>query len=119
MIPALFVAMAALPQTPTGKTDRLRLPAVPGIRPDLDVAYTPPATRLEEQLVKIWADALGIDQLGIHDPFQELGGDSLMAMRVIARIKDSLGVDLPVTALFDRPTIAETATTISGLRVVP
>ncbi len=114
MMPSIFVAMDALPQTPTGKTDRLRLPAAPGTRPEMSVVYSPPGTRLEEELVAIWAEALGLDRLGIHDDFFELGGDSLMAARVISRIKETLGADLPLTALFDCPTVAETARAISA-----
>lgn len=116
MIPSVFVAMDALPQTPSGKTDRLHLPAVEGIRPELAVPFSPPGTRVEEALAQIWAEAMGLDRVGIHDDFFELGGDSLMAMRLLARIKETLGVDLPLTELFDNPTVAQTASTISRLR---
>ena len=116
MIPSIFVAVDALPQTLNGKTDRQRLPPVPGTRPDMVVPYTPASTPLEEELVVIWAEVLGLDRLGIHDRFFELGGDSLMAMRLISRIKHSLGVELPLTVLFDRPTIAETAEAIGGIQ---
>jgi amino acid adenylation domain-containing protein len=115
MIPSIFVAMDALPQTPSGKTDRLHLPAVEGTRPEMAIPFTPPGTRIEEALAQIWAEVLGLDRLGIHDNFFELGGDSLMAMRLIARIKEILRVDLPVPALFDSPTVAQTANTISRI----
>ena len=83
MIPSVFVAMDALPQTPSGKTDRLHLPAVESIRPELGIPFSPPGTRVEEALAQIWAEAMGLDRLGIHDDFFELGGDSLMAMRLL------------------------------------
>ncbi len=73
MIPSIFVAVDALPQTLNGKTDRQRLPPVPGTRPDMVVPYTPASTPLEEELVAIWAEVLGLDRLGIHDRLFRVG----------------------------------------------
>jgi acyl-coenzyme A synthetase/AMP-(fatty) acid ligase/acyl carrier protein len=116
MIPSIFVAMAALPQTPTGKTDRLRLPDIGRARPEMATPFTPPAAPLEEGIAQIWTEALGIDRVGIHDDFFELGGDSLMAMRVIARIKSSLDVDLPLATLLEDRTVAKTARRLGEMR---
>ena len=116
MIPSVFVAMDALPQTPTGKTDRAHLPSIDGVRPPLAVPLTPARTSVEQVLARVWAEVLGVNSLGIHDDFFELGGDSLVAMRLTVRIKKLFDVDLPPTVLFDRGTIAETAAAIEHVR---
>ena len=77
MIPSSFVAMDAFPQTPNGKTDRLRLPPPSRNRPNLDNPCVSPRTPMEIELSAIWSAVLGIDQLGINDNFFDLGGDSL------------------------------------------
>jgi amino acid adenylation domain-containing protein len=109
MIPSSFVSMDALPQTPNGKTDRLRLPLPPRNRPDLDNLFVPPGTTTETDLSAIWSEVLGIDQLGINDNFFELGGDSLLAARLVTRVLKKFKVDLPIKTLFDAPTIAQLA----------
>jgi amino acid adenylation domain-containing protein len=109
MIPSAFVSMDALPQTPNGKTDRLRLPPPPRTRPDLDSIFVPPGTMTEIELSKIWSEVLGIDHLGINDNFFELGGDSLVATRIVTRVMKKFRVDLPMRTLFDTPTIAQQA----------
>ena len=104
MVPAAVVFVAEWPLTPNGKVDRAALPA-----PDTSGAaagYVGPKTRLEERLVGIWTEVLRIPRVGIHDNFFELGGHSLVATQVVARIRAQLGVDLPVRALFDAPTVA-------------
>ena len=106
MIPSAFVSMDALPQTPNGKTDRLRLPSPPRTRPDLDSIFIPPGTMTEIELAKIWSEVLGIDQLGINDNFFELSGDSLVATRIVTRVMKKFRMDLPMRVLFDTPTIA-------------
>jgi len=115
MIPSIFIAMDALPQTATGKTDRLRLPDVDRVRPEMTVPFTPPNSDIEAALTQIWADVIGLDRLGIHDNLFELGGDSLMATRIVARVKTALQVELPLQALFDSPTVAQTASIISRM----
>jgi acyl carrier protein len=101
--------MDALPQTPNGKTDRLRLPLPPRNRPDLDNLFVPPGTTTETDLSAIWSEVLGIDQLGINDNFFELGGDSLLATRLVTRVLKKFKVDLPIKTLFDAPTITQLA----------
>jgi amino acid adenylation domain-containing protein len=107
MIPSAFVCMDAIPQTPNGKTDRLRLPLPSPKRPTLDVSYTPPETTLEKELSRIWSDVLVIDQVGIHDDFFELGGDSLRATKVVVRILKELKIEIALKTLFQAPTIAQ------------
>ena len=84
-------------------------PAAGGERPDLPTAYTPPSSDIERQITAVWQDALGIDDIGIYDNFFDLGGNSLVALQVIARLKAQLKVPLPVVALFEAPTISALA----------
>ena len=86
---------------------RARPPAANG--PDLPTAYTPPSSDVERQITAVWQDALGIDDIGIYDNFFDLGGNSLVALQVIARLKAQLKVPLPVVALFEAPTISALA----------
>jgi acyl carrier protein len=113
MIPSSFVVMDAFPQTPNGKTDRLRLPPPSRNRPKLDNPFVSPCTPMEIELSASWSDVLGLDELGIHDNFLELGGDSLRATRVIASLMEVFGADLPIKTFFDAPTIAQLADQLS------
>jgi phthiocerol/phenolphthiocerol synthesis type-I polyketide synthase E len=81
-------------------------------RPAVGTAYAPPTDELEESVITIWQDLLGIEQLGIHDNFFELGGNSLLGLKVISRLKRELNVDIPVTALFEGPTVCALAKVI-------
>jgi acyl carrier protein len=114
MIPSAFVPMDALPQTPNGKTDRLRLPLPSHQRPKLDVAYTPPRTDTERTLARIWSEVLVIDDVGIHDNLFELGADSLLASKIAVRVLRELKVEVSFKILFDGPTIAQLAAAISA-----
>ncbi len=109
MVPSLFVKLAALPLTPNGKVDRSALP-VPDAASLLAVdAYVAPRTPREEQLASIWAQVLGADRVGVDDDFFDLGGHSLMAVRLLAEVHRVLGVQVPVAAFF------QGASTIAGL----
>jgi acyl-coenzyme A synthetase/AMP-(fatty) acid ligase/acyl carrier protein len=114
MMPSVFVCLEALPQTPNGKLDRLRLPHPSRQRPTLDVAYTPPRTALEEKLSRIWSDVLEIDPVGIHDNFFELGGDSLRATKIVVQVLKELRTEIALTTLFNSPTIAQVVVEISA-----
>jgi acyl transferase domain-containing protein len=81
-------------------------------RPTMGTAYAPPTDELEQSLITIWQDLLGIEQLGIHDNFFELGGNSLVGLKVISRLKRELNVDIPVVALFEGPTVSALAKVI-------
>jgi amino acid adenylation domain-containing protein len=111
MVPSAFVTLDALPLTPNGKVDRRALPAPEG-RPEV-TAFVAPRTPIEEAVAAIWCELLRLDRVGVHDNFFELGGHSLLATRVIARLREVLEVELPLRALFQRPTIAELAVRIS------
>ena len=114
MIPSAFVTLRAFPLTPNGKVDRLALPAPEGTRPELDIPFAAPRTPIEEELAGIWAEVLGLDQVGIYDNFLDLGGDSLLATQVISRVIPAFGVELPVKSLLQAPTVAEMAVVIMG-----
>ncbi|PWG07513.1 non-ribosomal peptide synthetase, partial [Streptomyces sp. V2] len=110
MIPSAFVPLDVLPLTPNGKVDRRALPA-----PVFEAAhqYVAPRTPTEEALTTIWTDILGARRIGVHDNFFALGGDSITSLRVTSRIRTALGADLSPRALFDAPTVAALAATVS------
>jgi amino acid adenylation domain-containing protein len=109
MIPAAFVKLTALPHTPNHKIDRGRLPAPAGGRPDLRELPVQPRTPTERRLTAIWQRLLGIETIGVHDDFFELGGDSLLATELTAAIGSTFQMRLYFRAIFDTPTIASMA----------
>ncbi|WP_019545173.1 type I polyketide synthase [Streptomyces sulphureus] len=76
-------------------------------RPDLSVPYAPPSTDREKDVVRVWEEVLGIDGIGVQDNFFDLGGESLLAMQLTARLRDAVGADLPMRRIFETPTVAE------------
>ena len=116
MVPAVFVPLAAMPLTPTGKVDRGALPAPGRGRPDLDTAYVAPGTPVESTLAAIWADALSVDRVGTHDNFFDLGGDSLTMADVHARVREALARDVALVEMFAHPTIASLARALDESR---
>jgi amino acid adenylation domain-containing protein len=112
MVPAAFVCLDSLPLTPNGKLDRKSLFA-----PDGDAyarhAYEPPQGKTEQTLAALWEDLLGVTQVSRHDNFFELGGHSLLAVRLLSRIPLSLGITLPLGALFAHPTLIALAQAIT------
>ena len=114
MVPAAFVTLEALPLLPNGKVDRRSLPAPEAVRPDLDQPYAAPRTIVEELLAGIWAEVLGLDRVGIGDDLFTLGGDSLLATQIAARVRGRLHLDLPLQAIFAAPTVAGQAALIEA-----
>jgi amino acid adenylation domain-containing protein len=106
MVPAHFVMLDALPVTPNGKVDRKALPALSGTRGSLETSYVAPRTSMEQQLVDIWQDVLGLEQVGVKDNFFELGGHSLLATQVVSRVREALKIDLKLQDFFELPSIA-------------
>ncbi|MDC3961542.1 non-ribosomal peptide synthetase [Polyangium jinanense] len=115
MVPSAFVVLPALPMSPNGKVDRLRLPA-PTV--DRDEAAEPPAaeeSELERTIREIWQDVLGVPSVGLTDNFFDAGGHSLLLTRVRARLQQALGRELTIVELFEHPTIAALASHLAPL----
>ncbi len=112
MIPAAFVTLQSLPLTLSGKVDRLALPSPDGARPDLEMAFVAPGDPAEESLAAIWGEVLGLERIGIYDDFFAIGGHSLLAAQVIARIQREFGVGLALRDFFTSPNIKSLAETI-------
>jgi amino acid adenylation domain-containing protein len=108
MIPSAFVFLDALPLMSNGKVNRLALPAPDMTRPKLEKAFVPPRNQVEELLARIWAQVLGIDQVGIHDNFFDLGGASIQGLQIITKANEA-GLHLTPELLFEHQTIAELA----------
>ncbi|WP_141699985.1 non-ribosomal peptide synthetase, partial [Candidatus Marithrix sp. Canyon 246] len=98
MIPSYFVILDSLPLTANGKIDRQALPAAESFQ-----TYS----FIQEKLIQIWSEFLPQKVIGIHDNFLALGGNSLLATRIISRVNNELGINLPLYSLFETPTIAE------------
>jgi acyl carrier protein len=116
MVPATYTVLESLPLTPNGKVDRRALPKIDADSEDLTENYVAPRTDIEEVLGKIWAKVLGKQQVSIYDNFFELGGHSLLATQLVSRIRDALQVELPVSNLFEAPTVASLAKYIETVR---
>ncbi|MEU8529900.1 non-ribosomal peptide synthase/polyketide synthase, partial [Streptomyces sp. NPDC048629] len=114
MVPSVFAELAELPLTPNGKIDRKALPEPAELRGELDTVFVAPATVSEELLAGIWSQVLGVDRVGATDSFFELGGHSLLATQVISRVREAFGVEVPLSALFDRPTVRALAVAVEG-----
>ena len=106
MVPAAVVVLDALPLTPNGKLDTRALPAPEYT--DVD-RYRTPGSAVEEILADIYAQVLGLERVGVDDSFFDLGGDSLLAMRVINAVNTGLDARLEVRTLFDAPTVGQLA----------
>ncbi|MBZ4422890.1 amino acid adenylation domain-containing protein [Myxococcus sp. RHSTA-1-4] len=115
MVPSAFEALEALPLTPSGKVDRRSLRARAAPTGNAAAEYVAPATPEELALAGIWSELLGRPRIGARDDFFALGGHSLMAARIVSRVREALGVELPLTAVFEAPTLAGMADVVSRL----
>ncbi|GAA4563120.1 non-ribosomal peptide synthetase [Planotetraspora kaengkrachanensis] len=109
MVPAVVVDMDALPLTPNGKVDRLALPSAVEVRPAAAPVRTPPRTWAERRVAAVFAEVLGVGEVGVEDDFFALGGHSLLAAKVVARMDA-----VPIRELFDHPTVAGFAARLAG-----
>ncbi|MDX1414818.1 MAG: phosphopantetheine-binding protein, partial [Candidatus Promineifilaceae bacterium] len=117
MIPSYFVRLEDLPLTPNGKVNRRQLPNPAENRPELDKAYIAPQSELEKQLAHLWSQTLGVTRIGIEDDFFDLGGASIPAVQVVAKISDLYQVDFPISSFFEHPTIAGQCAVLEDLLI--
>ncbi len=106
MLPSAYVTLPGLPLTPNGKVDRKALPAPAAEDTAVAIPFTAPRTAVEEGLAGIWREMFGTERVGVHDDFFALGGHSLMATRVVALIRERLGLDVSLERFFTSSTIA-------------
>ncbi len=109
MVPTAYAILESLPLTPNGKINRQVLPEIDTSIHELPDNYVGPRTSVEGVLVDIWRQVLGKQQVSIYDNFFELGGHSLLATQLISRIRDGFKIELPVSQLFEAPTVASLA----------
>ncbi len=118
MVPAAFVVLESLPLTASGKVDRRALPP-PEPRGEVGTRHLPPRDPIEEVLAEIWAEVLGVEQVGVEDDFFDLGGHSLLATQVVSRVATVFGVQVPVQRLFASPTVAGLAAAVTAGESAP
>ncbi|MEU6681610.1 amino acid adenylation domain-containing protein [Streptomyces sp. NPDC046832] len=104
--PNVYVVMDELPLGISGKVDHRALPAPPSTRPELSVLYAAPGDREEQQVAATVAQILGLDEVGVDDNFFELGAHSLLATKIITRVRAEFQTDIPVSVVFEHPTVA-------------
>ena len=114
LVPTRYVVLDALPRTANGKLDRRALPT-PSAGPRTDVPSAAPRTPTEARVLEIFREVLGRADAGVDDNFFDLGGDSLMAARLVLRLRDACGCDVPLGLLFERQTTARLAEGVEGL----
>lgn len=115
MIPSLFVSLEELPLLPNGKVNRAALPLPDASRPELRREFMAPENPTQARLVELYMTVLALDKVGIHDDFFELGGDSILATRLVSRLRRVFEIELPLRELFWQPTVFELAAVIEKL----
>ena len=115
MVPSFFIPVDALPLMRNGKIDRIALPPPVGGARHLDRAYVEPKTEIEELIAQVWREVLKLDELGVEDNFFELGGHSLLAVQIVSRLRDAFNRQIPLSTLFEAPTVAAFAEKIESV----
>lgn len=119
MVPSAFVWMDVFPKTSSGKVDRKALPAPVINRPELDSLYKAPVGLIQQHIAGLWTDLLQYDRVGVDDNFFDLGGNSLLAINTVSALRSQYGYELPVTKLYQLPTIAGIASYLDGTAARP
>ncbi|WP_165227154.1 non-ribosomal peptide synthetase [Aquisphaera insulae] len=109
MIPSTLTTLTALPLTPNGKIDRRALAEAESASPVTAAAHQPPRGAMEESIAGLWADLFGVPRLGVLDNFFELGGHSLLVIQMLARLRQTFGVEVPLRDFAEEPTVASLA----------
>ncbi len=104
MMPSAVVSLSALPRTANGKLDRRALPA-----PPTSGDFVAPSTPLEQQLAAVWANVLGLERVGATDNFFDLGGHSLLGLRLVNQLREVLHREVPLRLIFEAPTVSAMA----------
>ena len=115
MVPSAFVILDTLPLLPNGKVDRQKLLPRDDTGPQLAEQFVAPHSEIEELVAQVWEEVLKIENIGIHDNFFELGGHSLLAVQIISRLRDAFNREVPLSALFETPTVVGLAVTVENL----
>ena len=115
MLPAVFVTMDSLPLGTNGKVDRSVLPVPTDENIIRDEKFVAPRTPTEQRIASIVATLLGLKRIGVNDNFFLLGGNSLLATQVIARLREAFDVEVSLLTLFDHPTVAGIASEVEQL----
>ena len=110
MVPSTIVALPALPRTPNGKVDRKALPVPDRFAAKSANDFVAPETQLEKKVAAIWAELLGLERISMTDNFFDLGGHSLLGLRLVNQLRQTLGAHVAFTIVFEAPTVAEMAT---------
>ncbi|MEQ8541798.1 MAG: amino acid adenylation domain-containing protein [Coleofasciculus sp. D1-CHI-01] len=114
MVPSTFVLVDSLPLTPNRKVDRKALPDPNQAQQVAQDTFAAPRTPIEQALAQIWATVLDVERVGVYDNFFELGGHSLLTAQLLSQVREQFQVELPLFALFEAPTVAELAQTITA-----
>lgn len=114
MVPQVVTFLDVLPLNASGKIDRAALPKPDGAGLSGEAFYVAPETELQEEIAALWREVLAVERVGLHDNFFDLGGHSLRATRLVARVRQVFGIELPVREVFQGPTVAEMEVTITG-----
>ncbi len=114
MVPSSLVVLKDIPMTANGKLDRIALSQLQGVRVSAQEESVAPHSSLQQDIAQVYSQLLGVPEIGIHDNFFDLGGNSILAIRVMARLRKSIGIDVSIISLFEYPTIAKLAKFVSA-----
>jgi acyl carrier protein len=114
MVPSAFIVLEQMPQTPNGKIDRKALPAPDQLAAKTARAYVAPENDLESKLVALWCEVLGVDRVGIEDNFFDIGGHSLLVVKLHRRLRAELSSSVALTDLYRFPTVRSLVTQLSS-----
>jgi amino acid adenylation domain-containing protein len=109
MIPAQFVILSEMPLTPNGKVDRSALPASPPSRPELEQPFREPEGKVEQAIASIWKQVLKLEKVGLYDNFFDLGGDSILMLHVLTKVRERFDRPVSMMELFRYTTVSTLA----------